>query len=297
MIEISVLPGVAAQKSFGGDTLNTAVYLSRLGLPVEYVTALGQDPYSSEMLAAWQAEKVGTELVACVADRVPGLYMISTDDAGERSFHYWRDQAPARQMFDGPEGDILTETLAGFGGLYFSGITLSILSDEGRQNLYRAAKAVRNAGGHVMFDGNYRPRGWANAGAARDIFNEYLPVISMALPTLDDEQALRENPDLSAEAVADLYLAGGVDEVVVKQGPTGALFAVADRRGLVPVPERVAAVDTTAAGDSFNAGYIEARLAGAEPVAAATQGHKLAAAVIGARGAIIPVDAMPDLRS
>jgi len=299
MIEISVLPDGSALKSFGGDTLNTAVYLSRLGLPVEYVTALGQDPYSTEMLDAWKSEAVGIELVSRRADRVPGLYMINTDDAGERSFHYWRDQAPAREVFDGDEGAKLADTLAGFDGLYFSGITLSILSDQGRSNLRRAALAVRAAGGHVIFDGNFRPRGWPDRQCAREIFESFLPTLSLALPTLDDEQDLRQDPALDAHLVADLYLTAGVDEVVVKQGPKGALFATrgtgatSETRGLVPVAQEIKPVDTTAAGDSFNAGYIKARLDGRDPVAAASQGHRLAAAVIGVRGAIIPQSAMP----
>ena len=118
-------------------------------------------------------------------------------------------------------------------------------------------------------------------------------MMSLALPTLDDEQDLHEDQSLEAQAVADLYLAAGVDEVVVKQGPAGALFATGEKRGLVPVPQQIKPVDMTAAGDSFNAAYIKARLDGKDPVAAATQGHRLAAAVIGARGAIIPASAMP----
>ncbi|MBT3788498.1 MAG: sugar kinase [Alphaproteobacteria bacterium] len=293
MIEISILPDGSALKSFGGDTLNTAVYLSRLGMPVEYVTALGQDPYSDQMLEAWKAEGVGTELVSRLANRVPGLYMINTDDAGERSFHYWRDQAPAREVFDGEEGSGLAERMARFDALYFSGITLSILSAEGREKLRRAAASVRKNGGHVIFDGNYRPRGWADANSALQVFEDFLPTISLALPTLDDEQSLRQNNDLAAEAVADLYLETGVDEVVVKQGPVGAFFASYDNRGLVPVPEQISPVDTTAAGDSFNAGYIQARLSGKDPVDAAAKGHRLAGAVIASRGAIIPLSSMP----
>mgnify|MGYP003992708597 CR=1 FL=1 len=277
MIEISILPDGSALKSFGGDTLNTAVYLSRLGMPVEYVTALGQDPYSDQMLEAWKAEGVGTELVSRLANRVPGLYMINT----------------AREVFDGEEGSGLAERMARFDALYFSGITLSILSAEGREKLRRAAASVRKNGGHVIFDGNYRPRGWADANSALQVFEDFLPTISLALPTLDDEQSLRQNNDLAAEAVADLYLETGVDEVVVKQGPVGAFFASYDNRGLVPVPEQISPVDTTAAGDSFNAGYIQARLSGKDPVDAAAKGHRLAGAVIASRGAIIPLSSMP----
>jgi 2-dehydro-3-deoxygluconokinase len=74
----------------------------------------------------------------------------------------------------------------------------------------------------------------------------------------------------------------------VKNGSNGALVAVKDSRELVPVPEVIAPVDTTAAGDSFNAGYLAARLAGEAPQAAAAQAHRLAAEKIRHRGAIMP---------
>ncbi|MGR6743516.1 PfkB family carbohydrate kinase, partial [Aeromonas veronii] len=50
-------------RGFGGDTLNTAVYLARLDVKVDYFTALGDDALSDEMLVAWTAEGVGTRRV------------------------------------------------------------------------------------------------------------------------------------------------------------------------------------------------------------------------------------------
>ena len=84
-------------QGFSGDTLNTAIYLSRLlgadDARVDYVTALGDDPYSERMIAAWRAEGLGTNLVARLPGRLPGLYVIRTDSKGERSFHYWRGES------------------------------------------------------------------------------------------------------------------------------------------------------------------------------------------------------------
>ncbi len=97
-------PGRAGlfSRGYGGDTLNTAVYLARLGVGVDYITALGDDSLSDEMIAGWAAEGVGTRRVARLPGKLPGLYMIQTDDKGERRFFHWRDSAAARSLMDLP---------------------------------------------------------------------------------------------------------------------------------------------------------------------------------------------------
>ena len=272
MIEIAVKPGGDAQLASGGDTLNTAVYLARQGVAVDYVTALGDDPYSDEMLARWQAEGVGTGLVPRLPGRVPGLYMIRTDDRGERTFHYWRDRAPAREVFELAGAADLAETLAGYDLLYFSGITLSLYSDSGRDAFHAALSAAK--------------------AKAQAVFARFLALASHALPTFDDEQALFGDAD--PEATIARLRGYGVGEIVVKCGGEGCHIATAEGVTTVPVPRVVTPVDTTAAGDSFNAGYLAGRFAGLDPAASALRGHRLAAAVIGHRGAVVPRDAMPD---
>jgi 2-dehydro-3-deoxygluconokinase len=295
MIEISNLPDGGALRRFGGDTLNTAVYLARLGMPVDYITALGDDPYSDDMIAAWREEGLGVDQVQRVPGAVPGLYMIRTDAAGERSFHYWRDQAPARQMFEGAAGEAVARALGGYDWIYLSGITLSILDDAGRARLLAALKVARSGGAKVAFDGNYRPRGWTSDDKARAAFALVLPQIDLALPTYDDEQLLHDDADPAACAAR--YRDAGVAEVVIKLGTDGAVISGPEGVEQVPVPATITPVDTTAAGDSFNAGFLASRARGRSAVACAEAGHKLAGTVIQHRGAIIPINAMPDFEA
>jgi 2-dehydro-3-deoxygluconokinase len=116
--------------------------------------------------------------------------------------------------------------------------------------------------------------------------------VDIALPTLDDDQALFGLAD--AAACADRLHALGVAEVAAKQGHLGCRLSGG---AILDVPAQTVAqvVDSTAAGDSFNAGYLAARLVGAEPAAAARQGHRIAARVIGHAGALIPQEAMADV--
>jgi 2-dehydro-3-deoxygluconokinase len=291
MVEVAASGPGTAQFGYGGDTLNTAVYLARMGVRTAYATALGTDPYSDEMVALWRREGIDTAPVLRCAGRLPGLYVIRTDERGERQFFYWRDRAPARDLLELPESGVVQEQLTRAAMIYFSGITLSIFSDAGRDAFFTVLQAARARGGRIAFDGNYRPRGWPGRAAAQAVFNRFLPLVTHALPTFDDEAMLFGDTDPPA-ALARLR-AAGVAEIAMKCGPDGVLVEHAEGRVHIPVPQVLQPVDTTAAGDSFNAGYLAARLAGQAPGAAALQGHRLAGAVIAHRGAIIPVDAMP----
>ena len=281
--------------AFGGDTLNTAVYLARLGsaagLSVDYVTALGDDPYSEAMLAMWRDEGIATGLVGRLPGRLPGLYAIRTDRKGERSFHYWRSAAAARDMLEGEPGRKILAALPSYGWIYLSGITLSILAEASRARLLTALAQARAAGAKIAFDPNYRPRGWPEPEAARAAFTAMLRQTDLALPSFADEKALFGDPEPEATAarIRDL----GVAEVVVKNAEEPCLVSV-DADELQVIGRLVEnPVDTTAAGDSFNAAYLASRIRHASPAEAAAAGHVLAEEVIRHPGAVIPKAAMP----
>lgn len=291
MIEFSPRPDGSYGAGYGGDTLNTAVYLARLGVPVDYVTALGDDPFSDQMLAAWAQEGVGTRHAIRIAGALPGLYIIRREPGGDRSFHYWRQQAPVRQFFIRPEAQPALAALPQYDWLYLSGITLSLFAPDHLPALFAALDRAIAGGCKIAFDGNYRAKGWADAAAARAAFDQILARTRLALPTLSDEQALFGDAD--APACAARLRTHGIAEVVIKRG--GEPCVIASEAGLQEVAARpgIEPVDTTAAGDAFNAGYLAGRIAGLGPAEAAAQGHALAGAVIQHRGAIIPRGAMP----
>jgi len=298
MIELHHRSAAALDLAYGGDTLNTAVYLARLmrdrDARVDYVTAVGDDAYSDGMLAVWRKGRIATDLVARLPGRLPGLYTIRTDARGERTFTYWRSASAARDMLRGPRAEQVAAALAGYDLLYLSGITLSILDSPQRAALVGVADLVREHGGRVAFDGNYRPVGWPDPDAARAAFDEMLVRVDIALPTLDDEQALFGMRD--ALECADRLHQLGVAEVAIKLGQAGCFLSSAEFTGEIPAEPVDAVVDSTAAGDSFNAGYLAARLLGADPPGAARLGNRLAARVIAYPGAIIPAAAMADIR-
>jgi 2-dehydro-3-deoxygluconokinase len=276
-------------RGYGGDTLNTAVYLARLGADVDYITALGDDSLSDEMIAGWAAEGVGTRRVVRIAGKLPGLYVIQTDDKGERKFFHWRESAAARSLTDLTETEDLLNSLPTYDLVYLSAITLSLYSEDGRGRLLEALKRARLLGTRFVFDTNFRARGWPDLNLARSAFSAAFEAADIVLASTEDLLPLYPNE------TNETLLAGiSSPEVVLKLAEPATILRFAGGTTEVkaePVTRPV--VDTTAAGDSFAAAYVAARLSGAEPIEAARAGHRLAGVVVCYPGAIIPRYAMP----
>lgn len=270
-----------------GDTFNTAWYVRAL-LPLDwevaYLTSLGADPFSERALQVMQQAGIATDLVQRHPSRSIGLYAITLKQ-GERSFAYWRDTSAARTLAD--DGAVLETALARADVVHVSGITLAILPPEGRERLIDALIRLRERGGLTVLDPNYRPRLWPDAQTAARVIGQAAQAASIVLPSFDDEAALFG--DASPGATAQRYAGAGARTVVVKNGDRGLVLGEGSAlRSLGGLP-KVTPIDTTGAGDSFNAGLLSALLLGTDLETAARAGHALAARVVRHPGALIPM--------
>src|SRR5918999_3475212 len=223
--------------SYGGDTFNTAVYLARSGCAVSYATALGDDPYSAGIIAIAEQEGISTDLIAILPGRMPGLYLIETDRAGERAFWYWRDRAPARELFEGAHGGPVADAFGQASMVYFLGVTLSLYSESALDRFAAALLAAKARDTRIAMDSNFRLRGWGgDKPRAHAVYRRFWELSDIALPTFDDERALWDDAT-PADAVARLK-ALGVVEVVIKNGPAGAVVESGGTQVLVACPRR-----------------------------------------------------------
>lgn len=267
---------------YGGDTLNVALHLTRLGFDVAYLTALGSDPFAGMMRGAWGREGMDVSLVLTDPDRTTGLYCIDTDERGERHFSYWRGESAARRLFDLTGIDRALEAAREADLLFFSLISLAILPEEGREAVLALAREMRGRGAKVAFDSNYRPRLWERRELARVWRDRAAAVSDFGLPSLEDERRLGDGSE-TADMVRDHWLIWGCGEGVVKLGEEGIMLP----DGAVVRPEaQLHALDTSGAGDAFDAGYLAARLRGLSPASAAAHGQRLAGWTVMRHGAI-----------
>jgi 2-dehydro-3-deoxygluconokinase len=287
MVEITEAGTGGISYGYAGDTLNTAVYLARefsgTASQIDYLTALGDDQFSERMLVSWQSEGIGTDRVVRLSGELPGLYWVSTSESGERSFSYWRSQSAARKLMRNITQ--FRESMALYNLVYLSGITLAILDDESRELLLQLLGEMRRGGALVVYDSNYRPALWTSVKEAQEWLLRLAAMCEVGLVSLEDETTLFDD-DSAVDTIARLK-EHGVTEIVVKDGERmcTATSGTAIENYAV---EQVGQVDTTAAGDSFNAAYIAARIRGETQESAVSKAQKLAARVIQYRGAIVP---------
>lgn len=287
MVELAPRGDETYNRNFAGDTFNSAWYLKRVlpaGWQVAYSSAVGTDTISDQMLAFMDCAGIDTAMVRRIADRTVGLYMIELAN-GERSFSYWRSQSAAKLLAE--DAGALRAALEGRTVVVFSGITLAILSPEHRETLLSEIAHARAKGVRVVFDPNMRARLWPDAETMRNAVMAAAAVSDIVLPSFDEDQ--REFGDDDPEATIARYAGKGATTVVVKNG-AGTVHALHEGRHVVFEPKPVdTVVDSTAAGDSFNAGFLAALIDGAPFEAALARGSALAGQVVQKRGALVEV--------
>ena len=286
MVELRAQDNNTMAKSFAGDTYNTAVYFKRC-LPkasVSYLTAIGADFLSDELLFKMGEHEVNTDLVYRSSQHNLGLYMIRNDNQGERTFAYWRAQSAATQTIN-----LMSDKDIKCDWFYFSGISIAILDVEQREKLFSLLSELKTLGCKIAFDPNYRERLWATKEEAQYWTGRAYAISDLAFPGADDHLMLFGHTN--ADDIFSYLENADINEIVMKNGAIGVHILRKNEQCIVPVERVKKVVDTTAAGDAFNGGYMAARAANKTPVESASYGAKVAATVITYAGAIIPADA------
>ncbi|MCY7297198.1 sugar kinase [Alteromonas sp. a30] len=283
MVELINKDANTMLKSYAGDTYNTAIYLKRCApaTHVSYMTTVGSDFLSDELMLRMGEEEICTEYVYRSETLNLGLYMVRNDHQGERTFAYWRDNSAAKQTLN-----VMNSDLKDVGLFYFSGISLAILDDAQRDKLFSQLTRLKAQGTKIVFDPNYRERLWKNPEDARLWTDKAYAISDLAFPGSDDHLMLYGHT--SNDDIFQHLAPFNIANIVIKKGPEGVHIQSGGEYFIVPVERLAKVVDATAAGDAFNGGFLAAYLQGRDLTDAVAFGAKVSANVISYLGAIIP---------
>ncbi|MCB1458373.1 MAG: sugar kinase [Nitratireductor sp.] len=291
MIEMAPVGQGLYRRGFAGDTFNTVWHMAQaLGdqARIGYICRVGTDKTSDRFVMQLANDGLETTGITRDPQRGMGIYLIELDGV-ERSFQYWRSASAARLLAE--DLDLLNAALGKADLIHLSGITLAIISEKGRANLFDVLAKARRRGAKVSLDPNIRLRLWGSADEMRKTISMAMSCADIALPSFDDERT--HWGDVSPQATIACFALAGVPEIIVKNGEQPVVFQNVDRAGELETPLVTDIKDTTGAGDAFNAGYLAARMTGHDMKDAIGHGQVMAAEVLRNYGARIAKDKVP----
>lgn len=228
----------------GGAPANVACAVSRLGGRAAFLGKVGDDMHGRFLRDTLAGEGVDVSGMVLDENVFTTLAFVALSDTGERSFSFARK--PGADTCLRAE-ELSGEVLEGCGILQVG--SLSLTDEPARSATLRAVERVRERGGAVAYDPNYRASLWADEETACRMMRSLAPLADY-IKISDEETALltgQADPEGAARALLDQ----GAACVVVTLGKDGALVAARDGVAAVPGCAVEKVVDTTGAGDAF----------------------------------------------
>ncbi len=232
----------------GGAPANVAVGLSRLGTRSAFIGKVGDDAFGHHLAAVLAGEGVETRGIRFDKQARTTLAFIAKPDFNSAEFLFYRNPgADTRMEASELDRELLTQTKV----FHFG--SLSLAEEPIHDATLSAIQLVREAGGFVSFDVNYRPTLWANPKAA---FGRVMDVIPYADLLKVNEVELElmtgeEDPEKGSAKLLEL----GPSICVMTSGAGGSCFRVAGGFGFIPAFE-VDTLDAIGCGDAFIAGLL-----------------------------------------
>jgi 2-dehydro-3-deoxygluconokinase len=247
LVEFNQLSSGLYAHSYAGDTLNTSFYASRLGMRIGYITAIGEDPFGEDIVPLLNLEGIDHTMVATIADRSNGIYFILTEE-GEKRYHFLRRDSAATRMLEHQNLDVLRTYIDSSHWLHLSLTSIGIQHD--KQKLFELLEDIGDT--KISFDANYRASVWPSTSAARECYERMLPYVTMLFVTDTDHETMYGESDFF-DAIRR-YQSLGVARLAYRMGKNGSVLFDGKAQSM-PAHDALV-VDTTGAGDAFNAGFL-----------------------------------------
>lgn len=283
----------AFQKCFGGAPMNTAVGAAKLGVETGVVTAVGGDPLGRFAIETLRRNGVDVTHVKVKGGlRTTISFVANEPGTGERTFFFYRK--PWCETADSAllPGDVPKAYLASAKVLHVSGFALS--QEPSRSTILQAIKEAKRAGVKISFDPTLRLDVWGSRGEMRQVYREALGLADVASFSIEEAEEILGSSEPREAASRAFEM--GVGLVGLKRGAEGSILASKGGEYHEAPAFKVKPVDTTGAGDAWNAGLLAGLIEGRDLKTCALLANAAGAIVVTARGAITAMPTRGELK-
>ena len=286
MIEISNIKNSLYNQSFAGDTLNFCNYLDKKKLNAFFLTAIGKSEINQSLLDFVKSKKISTKYIKKINQFEVGLYLIKNKDNGEKQFFYWRDESAAKHYFNNIDFLNLYKELKNFDYIYFSGITLSIIHISKLNNFIKLLKLLKSKKIKIVFDFNIRPSRW-NKKNLNIFLDSVLKFVDICFLSGEDMNYWKNKNNIkSYEQIVRKYK---LKHSIFRKNAKFTYVFLNKTRYVFKNKLLKTVVDTSGAGDGFNAAYLSNFIVNNDPVLALKAGSSLGSKIVMKKGAIVDV--------
>jgi len=286
MIEISNVKNNLYNQSFAGDTLNFCNYLDKKKLNAFFLSAIGKSEINQSLLDFVKSKNISTKYIKQINQFEIGLYLIKNKDNGEKQFFYWRDESAAKQYFNNIDFINLYKELKNFDYIYFSGITLSIINVSKLNNFIKLLKLLKSKKIKIVFDFNIRPTRW-NKKNLNNFFDSVLKFVDICFLSGEDMSYWKnKNGIKSYEQIVRKYK---IKHSIFRKNAKFTYVFLNKNKYVFKNKLLKKVVDTSGAGDGFNAAYLSNFIVNNDPILALKAGSTLGSKIVMKKGAIVDV--------
>lgn len=232
-------------KKFGGAPANTSADLAKLGVPVRFIGKVGDDPFGHFLKGTLDEYGVDTNSLILSETEKTTLAFVSLTESGERDFTFYKG---AHEAINPSEVDLPKDTfLFHFGSLTQTNET----ANKATNKLIDQAHSVDAI---ISYDPNIRESLWGDINRAKETILDTAKKVDILKINEDEARILSGQEDISK--AGNTLFTDNLEAIFITLGKEGCYYKTKENEGFVPVPIAVKPVDTTGAGDAFNAGYI-----------------------------------------
>ena len=286
MIEISNIKNSLYNQSFAGDTLNFCNYLDKKKINAFFLSAIGKSDFNQPLLDFVRSKNISTKYIKQINQFEIGLYLIKNKDNGEKQFFYWRDESAAKHYFNNIDFLNLYKELKNFDYIYFSGITLSIIHISKLNNFIKLLKLLKRKKIKIVFDFNIRPSRW-NKKNLNIFLDSVLKFVDICFLSGEDMNYWKNKNNIkSYEQIVRKYK---LKHSIFRKNAKFTYVFLNKTRYVFRNKLLKKVVDTSGAGDGFNAAYLSNFIVNNDPVLALKAGSSLGSKIVMKKGAIVDV--------